>query len=221
MGNIETNVKKILNEIPRDIIVVAAAKRKTIEEIEIVIKVGIKVIGENYLQEARKIIPNIKENCKYHFIGHLQKNKVKYVVPLFDMIETVDSVELAEKINGISEKQNKTMDILIEVNSGRESQKNGIFPERTKDLILQINELRHIRILGLMTMGPRFGNPEDSRKYFKITKKIFDDLKDSNIENCEMRYLSMGMSNSYAIAIEEGANIIRIGTKIFGKRDTK
>ena len=170
------------------------------------------------MQEAEKIYQVIGNQVKWHLIGHLQQNKVKKAVRLFDMIETIDSVKLAEFVNAQCVLENKIMPVLIEINSGKESNKTGVLPEDVGGLILKINNLMNLRIQGLMTMGPRFGDPEDARPYFKATKKAFDKLKKLDIPNVEMKYLSMGMSNSYKIAIEEGANIVRIGTKLFGER---
>ncbi|MBU1147423.1 MAG: YggS family pyridoxal phosphate-dependent enzyme, partial [Candidatus Omnitrophica bacterium] len=153
----------------------------------------------------------IGNKAKWHFIGHLQKNKVKKAVKIFDMIETVDSLELAQEIDKACFKEKKIMPVLIEVNSGREKQKFGVFPEDVEELIGNISQLKNINVMGLMTMGPMSGDPEDARPYFVETKKIFDRIR-------TLKYLSMGMSNSCKIAIEEGANIIRVGTKIFGER---
>ena len=138
---------------------------------------------------------------------------------MFDMIETVDSVEIAGEIDKRCAQIGKIMPVLIEINSGREKQKSGVFPEKAEQLVTEISTCPNIRIMGLMTMGSRFGNPEDSRPYFVETKRIFDRIKKLNLPNVEMRYLSMGMTNSYKIAIEEGANIVRVGSKIFGERD--
>ena len=151
-------------------------------------------------------------------IGHLQRNKVKKAVTLFDMIETIDSAELAEEVNKQCISEDKIMPVLIEINSGKESNKTGVLPENVYQLIMKISSLPNLRIQGLMTMGPRFGNPEDARPYFKATKAVFEQIKKLKTPNVEMRYLSMGMSNSYKIAIEEGANIVRIGTILFGDR---
>jgi len=134
------------------------------------------------------------------------------------MIETVDSFRLAEEINKRAALLNKVMPILIEINSGRESQKAGLFPEDVEKIVRNISDFQNLKIMGFMTMGPRFGNPEDSRPYFIETKKVFEMIKSLNIPNVEMKYLSMGMSNTYRIAIEEGANIVRVGTGIFGPR---
>jgi len=151
-------------------------------------------------------------------IGHLQRNKVKKAVKLFDMIETIDSLRLAEEVNKHVTMIGKIMPVLIEINSGKESNKTGVLPENTMKLVSQISGLSNLRIGGLMTMGPISGNPEDARPYFKTTRSLFEQIKGEGIPNVDMRYLSMGMSNSYQIAIEEGANMVRIGTLLFGER---
>jgi len=218
---IKENIKKILNNLPKNVDLVAAAKTRTPKEIEEAIEAGVKIIGENYIQEAQKAFEVIGRKVRWHFIGHLQKNKVKRAVKIFDMIETVDSYPLAHEINERCKQIDKIMPILIEINSGREKQKFGIFPEEALDLVQEVSSLPQIKIMGLMTMGPRFGNPEDSRPYFIETRKIFEKIKALNLPNVEMKYLSMGMTNSYQIAIEEKANMVRIGTLIFGKRNYK
>ncbi len=216
---IEDNVKKILEELPAGVELEAAAKTRTPEEILMAAKAGVRIIGENYIQEARAAYEVVGNRVKWHFIGHLQKNKVKKAVEIFDMIETVDSFELAEEIDKRCGQQGKVMPILIEINSGREPQKFGVLPEETEDLIRKMSALKNIQIQGLMTMGPMFGNPEDARPYFVETRKLFERIKSLNLPVVEMKYLSMGMTNSYRVAIEEGANLVRIGTKIFGPRD--
>lgn len=216
---IKENVEKILNELPKGVKLVAAAKTRTPEEILEAIDAGVEIVGESYIQEARMAFDVIGRKVKWHFIGHLQKNKVKKAVKIFDMIETVDSYDLAKEIDKRCSQISKIMPVLVEINSGREKQKFGVFPEDAENLIKEISDFSNIKIIGLMTMGPRFGNPEDSRPYFVETRKIFEKIKELNIANIEMRYLSMGMTNSYKVAIEEGANIVRIGTLIFGKRD--
>ncbi len=218
---IKENVKKILDELPENVELVAAAKTRTPEEIKEVIKAGVKIVGENYVQEARRAFEVIGKEVKWHFIGHLQKNKVKRAVKIFDMIETVDSHDLAQEINKRCSHISKIMPVLIEINSGKEKQKFGVFPEDVMNLIKKISTFSNIKIMGLMTMGPRFGNPEDSRSYFIETRKIFKKIKALNLPRVEMKYLSMGMTNSYQIAIEEKANMVRIGTLIFGERNYK
>ena len=216
---IKENVEKILNELPKGVKLVAAAKTRTPEEILEAIDAGVEIVGESYIQEARRAFDVIGRKVKWHFIGHLQKNKVKKAMEIFDMIETVDSYDLAKEIDKRCSQISKIMPVLIEINSGREKQKFGVFPENAENLIKEISDFSDVKIMGLMTMGPRFGNPEDSRPYFIETRKIFEKIKELNIANIEMRYLSMGMTNSYKVAIEERANIVRIGTLIFGKRD--
>ncbi len=216
---IKQNVTRLLGELPAAVKLEAAAKTRTAEEIRQAIEAGVKIIGENYLQEAERAYEVIGNRAEWHFIGHLQSNKVKKAAKLFDMIETVDSVAIAREIDKRCAQINKVMPVLIEINSGREEQKSGIFPEEAEQLIRDISDLANIRVMGLMTMGPFLGNPDDSRPYFVATRKIFEELKKKPIPNVEMKYLSMGMTNSYKVAIEEGANIVRIGSKIFGEQD--
>jgi pyridoxal phosphate enzyme (YggS family) len=215
---ITENVKKILEELPEGVQLEGAAKTRTPEEILEAIEAGLEIIGENYVQEAEKAYRVIGNRAKWHMIGHLQRNKVKKAVPIFDMIETVDSMRLATEIDKCSQKIGKTMPILIEVNSGEESQKSGVLPDDVPPLIKDILTLKNTKVAGLMTMGPFTGDPEDSRPYFKRTREIFEKLKDMDLTGAEMAYLSMGMSNSYKVALEEGANLVRIGTKLFGGR---
>ncbi len=216
---IKQNVDQILSELPDGVQLVAAVKTRAPEEILEAVESGVKILGENYVQEAERAYEVVGNKAKWHFIGHLQKNKVKKAVKLFDMIETVDSLELAREIDKRCAQIDKVMPVLVEINSGREEQKSGVFPEKTEQLVREISGLNNIRVMGLMTMGPRLGNPEDSRPYFVATKKIFERIKKLNLPNIQMRYLSMGMTNSYKIALDEGANIVRIGSKIFGERN--
>lgn len=215
---IAENVKSILKEIPDDVALVAAAKTRKPEEILEAIQAGVNIIGENYLQEAEEAYAVIGDRVKWHFIGRLQKNKVKKVVKLFDMIETVDSPDIASEIDKRCLQISKIMPVLIEVNSGRERQKTGVYPEDLVEMVKQISRYSSLKLMGLMTMGPMWGDPEESRPYFRETKLLFDKVKGLDLPGVQMHYLSMGMTNSYQIAIEEGANIVRIGTKIFGER---
>ena len=220
-NSINDSVTEIRNSLPAGVLLVAAAKTRSPEEVQDAIDAGIKILGYNYLQEAEQMHQIIGDKVQWHMIGHLQRNKVKNAVDLFDMIETIDSVKLAEEVNKRCAAINKIMPVLIEVNSGKELNKTGVLPENVDKLVKQICNLPNLRVQGLMTMGPRFGSPEDARPYFKATKSAFDRLKKAGIPNVEMRYLSMGMSNSYKIAIEEEANIIRVGTKLFGERSCR
>ncbi|MCM8771475.1 MAG: YggS family pyridoxal phosphate-dependent enzyme [Candidatus Omnitrophica bacterium] len=215
---IREKVKEILSQIPQNIILLAATKGRSVEEIEEAIEGGIKFIGENYVQEAEKKFLKIGRRVKWHMIGHLQTNKVKKAIEIFDMIETVDSIKLAKEIDKEAKKRNIIYPVLIEINSGKEHQKTGVFPEDAENLIYEISKYENIKIEGLMTMGPVVEKPEDIRPYFKLTKELFEKFKRLNLPNVEMKYLSMGMTDTWRIAIEEGANIIRIGTGIFGPR---
>ena len=216
---IKDNVARILSELPEGVQLVASAKTVSPARILEAIDAGVRIIGENYIQEAETACELVGSRAEWHFIGCLQSNKVKKAVRLFDMIETVDSIEIARAIDKRCAQIGKVMPVLVEVNSGRERQKSGVLPEEAEGLIKDITQLENIRVAGLMTMGPRFGNPEDSRPYFIETKKVFESIKALNLTGIDMKYLSMGMTNSYRIAIEEGANIVRIGSKIFGQRD--
>jgi hypothetical protein len=219
LNRIRNHVRDIQSSLPGGVLMVAAAKKRSPDEVKAAIEAGVKIIGHNYVQEAERMKQAIDETVQWHMIGHLQRNKVKKAVRFFDMIETIDSARLAEEVNKRCDNEGKVMPVLIEVNSGKESNKTGVLPENVRKLILQINNLPKLEILGLMTMGPRFGNPEDARPYFKTTRKVFEQIKKAEIPNVEMRYLSMGMSNTYKIAIEEGANIVRVGTMLFGERE--
>jgi pyridoxal phosphate enzyme (YggS family) len=214
------NIAKLLAELPDGVEVVAAAKTRTPEEVLEVVQAGIKIIGENYVREAKEAYELVGKRAEWHFIGTFQKHNVRRkVLEIFDMIESVDSLEIAREIDRGCAQVGKIMPILIEVNSGREPQKSGVLPEDVERLVREISGLGNIKVMGLMTMGPRFGNPEDFRPYFAETRRIFEKIKGLELPNVEMRYLSMGMTNSYKVALEEGANIIRIGTRIFGERD--
>ncbi|MFH0797467.1 MAG: YggS family pyridoxal phosphate-dependent enzyme [Candidatus Omnitrophota bacterium] len=213
---IKEKVQAILAELPPGVELVAAAKSRTPQEILEAVEAGVKIVGENYLQEAESAFNNIGPKVSWHFIGHLQKNKVKKAVSFFDMIETVDSLEIAIEIDKRAGAAGKIMPVLIEVNSGRELQKFGVVPEEVAKVVTEISFLPNVKVTGLMTMGPVRNNPEDLRTYFQETKRLFDRIKTIGLSTVDMKYLSMGMSDSYLMAIEEGANLIRLGTRIFG-----
>jgi pyridoxal phosphate enzyme (YggS family) len=217
---IERNVARLLAEIPDGVQVVAAAKARTPGEVLEAVQAGIKIIGENYVKEAKAAYELVGKRAKWHFIGALRKHNVrKTMLEIFDMIESVDSLEIASEIDKKCAQIGKIMPILIEVNSGREPQKSGVLPEHVERLMREMSGLKNVKVMGLMTMGPHSGNPEDFRPYFADTNKTFEKIKGLNLPNVEMKYLSMGMTNSYQVALEEGTNIIRIGTRIFGERD--
>ena len=216
---IRENVKDILKELPEKVELVGAVKTRSPEEILEAIDAGLGIIGENYVQEAERVFEIIGHKLKWHLIGHLQSNKAKKAVKIFDMIETVGSMKLARAVDNACRKEGKIMQVLIEINSGEEPQKAGVMPGEAISLIREISELKNVRIMGLMTMGPFAGEPEHARPYFQKTKSIFEEIKALNMPDVKMEFLSMGMSNSYRVAIEEGANMVRIGTKLFGRRN--
>jgi len=217
---IKENVSKILKELPEGVSLVGAAKTRTPQEILEAVEAGLEIIGENYVQEAERAFQVVGGKVKWHMIGHLQSNKAKKAVRVFDMIETVDSIKLARAIDSACGNIDKVMPILMEINSGEESQKAGVMPEDAISLARDMSELNNIKLMGLMTMGPFAGDPEDSRPYFQKTKKLFEEIEEMGLPGVEMKYLSMGMSNSYKVALEEGANVVRIGTKLFGERES-
>ena len=227
--SITENYQKIREEIPENILIVVASKTRTPEEIVEVIEAGARDLGENYVQEAEKMKQQLGEKAntiKWHMIGHLQKNKINKALPIFDVIQTIDSLQKAQAIDKRAKRAGKSViSVLVEINIGSEDSKAGVKPEEhepfeeyMEKLIRDVSRLKHLRVEGLMTMGPRFGDPEDSRPYFRRTKEVFEKIRGLNIPNVDMKYLSMGMTNSYRVAIEEGSNMVRIGTAIFGSR---
>ncbi len=218
LAEITKAAKRILDTVPPGVTVVAAAKGRTSAEIEAVIEAGITSVGHNYVQDAQRTIPSLRTKARWHMIGHLQRNKINKAIRLFNMIETLDSIRLAQALDERCATLDIVMPVLIEINSGREPAKTGLLPEEIDDLLPALAELKHIQVQGVMTMGPRFGDPEDARPYFQATREVFETLSACKMPNVTVRYLSMGMSNTYQIAIEEGANIIRIGSAIFGNR---
>ena len=203
---------------PEDIMLIAVSKTKPVDEILQAVEAGANILGENKVQEIMAKYDHIP-HVEWHLIGHLQTNKVKYLIDMVKMIHSVDSLKLAEEISKRAVKAGVTMDILIEVNIGGEESKSGIFPEDTEKLCLEISKLANIRIKGLMTVAPFVENPQETRIYFKKMNKLFVDIKSKNYDNIYMQYLSMGMTNDFEVAIEEGANIVRVGTAIFGARN--
>ncbi len=200
-----------------DVILLAATKTVDVDTINYAIEKGIDYIGENKVQELLSKQDGII-NVHHHFIGHLQTNKVKDIISRVELIHSVDSLKLAKEISKQAEKKNKVMDILLEVNIGDEESKWGFNPSELEVSIKEISLLSNIRICGIMAIPPICNEPEENRKYFRQMHQIFIDLKSKNIDNCFMNILSMGMSDDFDVAIEEGANLVRVGTALFGKR---
>jgi pyridoxal phosphate enzyme (YggS family) len=215
---IKDNVEKLLASLPPAVTLMAVVKTRSPGEVTEAVDAGVRVIGGNYVQETASLLDAIGRRASCHLIGHLQRNKAGKAAELFDCIETVDSIEIAAEIDRRCSRTGKIMPVLIEVNSGREPNKSGVMPEDAESLAASVAGLNHVKIRGLMTMGPFFGDPEESRPCFRETKRIFDLLSSAGLSNVEMSVLSMGMSHSYRVAVEEGATLVRIGTGIFGER---
>lgn len=202
-----------------DVLLVAVTKLHGVDEINEAIDCGITDIGENKVQEIMDKFEHVKP-VKWHLIGHLQTNKVKYIIDKVSMIHSVDSLRLAQEINKRAQQHGLTMDILIQVNSAQEESKFGITTEETGQLIHDVlDTCENIRIRGLMCIAPFEENPEDARVYFAEVKKLYDEYGKLEHPNLDFQYLSMGMSGDFQVAIEEGSNLIRVGTSIFGARD--
>lgn len=212
------NAERLLREIPEGVTLLAAAKTRSVEEVNAAFEVGIRHFGHNYVQEARAMLEGIDFKAEWHLIGHLQRNKAKDAVGLFDMIETLDSVRLAHELEKHCAEAEKTIEVLIEINSGMEDEKTGVLPQELDALVEEVAKLSHIQLVGLMTMGPLTGEARESRPYFSKTRRLFEEIQRSKLPGVEMRVLSMGMSGSYQVAIEEGATMVRLGTVLFGPR---
>lgn len=213
---IKRNAEKLLKEIPEHVTLLAAAKTRSPQEVKAAWMAGVRCFGHNYVQEAQAMLPQLDFRAQWHLIGHLQRNKARQAVKLFDMLETVDSPRLARELDKRCAQAGKPLPVLIEVNSGREENKHGALPEEVDTLVEMLAGLEHLRLVGLMTMGPLTGDPQLSRPFFRTACQIFERIKK---EDPEIRWLSMGMSHSYQAAIEEGANLVRIGTALFGPRN--
>jgi pyridoxal phosphate enzyme (YggS family) len=206
---------------PEDIVLVMATKTVDTERIREAVRAGGRIIGENKIQEALKKYEVLKdEDAEWHFIGHLQTNKVKDVLKFADMIHSVDRLSLVEKLDQRLQHEGRSMDILIQVNTSHEESKYGVSPEEAIDLVRQTAKYDTLKIYGLMTIGLFTKDEVKIRKCFKSLKGINDNIIKEGIDRVQMKYLSMGMSGDYQIAIEEGANMVRIGTAIFGARNT-
>jgi pyridoxal phosphate enzyme (YggS family) len=203
---------------PSEVTLVAVSKTKPITVLEEAYDVGVRIFGENRVQELTEKMDRLPENIEWHMIGHLQKNKAKYLVGRTKLIHSVDTLELGEEINRQAIKKGTIASILVEVNMAKEKSKFGVMPEHTEELIRQLSALPSIRVLGLMTVAPFVENPEDNRKIFAGLADLAVDIGRKNIDNISMHVLSMGMTGDYQVAVEEGATIVRVGTGIFGER---
>ncbi len=229
MAHISKNIEIIKDRIAeaalrtgRDVSAVKLmAVTKTVDDARIIeaVESGITLIGENYIQEAKRKIETMGlSNVEWHMIGHLQSNKSKYAVRLFDMIHSVDRIGLAEELDRRSQAAGRRMHILIEVNLAGEASKSGVPKEKVFDLLEEIARLQNLSVQGLMTMPPWFDDPEDARPFFKGLRELSKRIGERNIPGVEMKELSMGMTDDYHVAVEEGATIVRVGRAIFGER---
>ena len=203
----------------KDVLLIAVSKTRTYDEINEAAKAGALVFGENKPQELRDKADALNKEFQWHMIGHLQTNKIKYIIERACLIHSVDSYKLAEAVNKEAEKRNMTADILVQINIADEDSKFGLNLAEAEKLIRQIALLKNVKIKGLMTVPPFVENPEDNRIHFQRMRQLFIDIKEKNIDNVDMNELSMGMSGDFEVAIEEGATMVRVGTSIFGERD--
>ncbi len=207
---------------PGDIKLVAATKMNDADRVREAIAAGVDICGENRVQElSEKLAQGAYDGCPLHFIGHLQKNKVKYIVGKVELIHSVDSVSLAQEINRRAAALGLTQDILLEVNIGAEENKSGFAPDELAGALDEIAQFSSVRVLGLMAIPPICEISENNRVYFKRMKQLFIDIGQKKYDNVTMLHLSMGMSADYEVAVEEGANLVRVGTGIFGARNYK
>ena len=204
---------------PKDVTLIAVSKTKPIEMIEEAMEAGARVFGENKVQELCDKYEQLPKDLHWHLIGHLQRNKVKYIVDKAELIHSVDSLKLAEEISKEALKKNVEVNILIEVNVAEEESKFGVSVEETPVLVEEIAKLPEIHIQGLMTIAPYTTDPEENRPVFRTLKKLAVDIKKKNIDNVCMDVLSIGMTGDYQVAVEEGATLVRVGTGIFGERN--
>ena len=226
---LETNLKEVRKKIeaacrragrdPDQVTLLAVSKRKPLEDIETLLALGQKDFGENYVQELLDKEEHVSQPVRWHMIGHLQTNKVRQIIGRTALIHSVDSVRLAERIEKEAAKRDLTADILVQVNVAHEDSKFGLDTDDTEELVREISAFPHVRVRGLMTSAPFVDDPEKNRCYFRKLHKLFVDIGSKNIDNVSMDILSMGMTNDYEVAIEEGATMVRIGTAIFGARE--
>lgn len=215
---IKENIEKLKLEIPNEVKLLAVSKTKPLDDLEKAYAEGMRDFGENKVQELMEKYENFHKDVRWHFIGHLQTNKVKYLVDKVYLIHSLGSISLLNEIEKTFGKSNKIANTLVQINIGREESKSGILTEELYDFLSKIEECKYVSVKGIMVIIPK-GDEDSNRRYFKETKKIFEDLKLKKYKNITMEILSMGMSQDYKIAIEEGSNLVRIGEGIFGKRN--
>ena len=222
LTNVKNNIKEECLKAGRDVsevTLVAVSKMKPNKDILEAYDAGIRVFGENYVQELAEKMEELPDDIKWHMIGHLQRNKVKYIVGRVDMIHSVDSRRLAQEISERSLKLGKVTDILAQINMAGEESKFGLRPDEATDFAIAVSEMKGIRLRGLMTSAPFVEDAEKNRNIFRSMKDLSVDIMKKNIDNVLMDTLSMGMTADYKVAIEEGATLVRVGTAVFGERN--
>lgn len=215
--DINDNLIKVKSDIPKEVTFVAVTKTRSIDEIKVVYEAGIRDFAENKVQDLVEKYDVLPKDVRWHLIGNLQRNKVKYIAGKVYLIQSLDSIKLLEEIEKQYSKISKVAQVLIEINIGRENTKGGIFVDELEALINAIEKCQFVKVKGLMAIIPK-GDEETCRKYFKNLRALWEDLSTRNYKNIAMEHLSMGMTNDYLWAIEEGSNMVRIGEGIFGKR---
>lgn len=228
MGSIAENLARVMERIadaalrsgrsPESVKLVGVSKTVDIGRIKEAVSAGLQILGENYVQEAKDKIEQLGSQASWHFVGRLQRNKAKYAVKLFDLIQTVDSLKLATELNRRAQPLERVIPIIIQVNLAGEASKGGVHPPECISLIRQIAELPNLQVQGLMTMPPFFNDPERARPFFRQLRELSEQLAEADVAGVEMKEISMGMSGDYEAAIEEGATLVRVGTAIFGER---
>ena len=222
LADVEAKIVKACENSGRqrdDVTLIAVSKTKPVETLKEAYDLGVRVFGENKIQELTDKYEALPKDIQWHMIGHLQRNKVKYIIDKVALIHSVDSIRLAETIEKEAAKHNITANILIEVNVAKEESKFGLMPEELDELIDKIKDFNHIQVKGLMTIAPFVENPETNREIFRSLRKLSVDISNKNVDNVNVSILSMGMTNDYTVAVEEGATMVRVGTGIFGARN--
>lgn len=222
LADVEAKIVKACENSGRqrdDVTLIAVSKTKPVETLKEAYDLGVRVFGENKVQELTDKYEALPKDIQWHMIGHLQRNKVKYIIDKVALIHSVDSIRLAETIEKEAAKHNITANILIEVNVAKEESKFGLMPEELDEFIDKIKDFNHIQVKGLMTIAPFVENPETNREIFRSLRKLSVDISNKNVDNVNVSILSMGMTNDYTVAVEEGATMVRVGTGIFGARN--
>lgn len=222
LAEVRSNIAKACEKVgrePSEVTLLAVSKTKPVDMIREAMAAGQRAFGENYVQEIEEKYAVLGDNADWHMIGHLQRNKVKYIIGKVSLIHSVDSLRLAEQIQKEAEKHSVTVRVLLEVNVANEESKWGFTPDETVEAVKAVAAMPNVHVCGLMTSAPITEDAESNRVYFRQLRKLFDDIKAMNIENVDMQVLSMGMTGDYTVAVEEGSTLVRVGTGIFGARD--